>query len=419
MQENRSFDSYFGLFPGADGIPMASGQPSVCIPDPNGPCQRPFHEAFDRDTGGPHGLANATADINGGKMDGFVAQARASLCQLNQQNPDCSGSRAPDVMGYKNAQDIPNYWKYATDFVLQDRMFEADDSWSLPEHLFLVSEWSARCRIPRMPSSCANDNVTPADTYPDAVIKKRPSYAWTDLTYLMHKAKVSWKYYVGNGSEPDCPDDSAIVCPDVPQSAATPGIWNPLPYFTTVQQDGEVGRIQPVSNLFSDLGNGALPSVSWIVPSRENSEHPPSSVARGQAYVTYLVNSIMQSPAWASTAIFVSWDDWGGFYDHVAPPRVDQNGYGLRVPGLLISPYAKRGLVDHQLLSSDAYVKLIEDVFLGGARIDPSTDGRPDPRISVRENQPTLGDLSSEFDFSQPPRSPELLPTTFTSGSEI
>ena len=139
------------------------------------------------------------------------------------------------------------------------------------------------------------------------------------------------------------------------------------------------------------------------------SEHPPALVTRGQAYVTSLVNAVMRSKDWSSTAIFLSWDDWGGFYDHVAPPRVDAQGYGLRVPGLVISPYARRGLVDHQVLSHDAYLKFIEDDFLGGARIDPKTDGRPDPRPDVRENEPILGDLTSDFDFGQKPRRPILL----------
>jgi phospholipase C len=117
----------------------------------------------------------------------------------------------------------------------------------------------------------------------------------------------------------------------------------------------------------------------------------------------------MSGPDWSSTAIFLAWDDWGGFYDHVAPPIVDQNGYGLRVPGIVISPYARQGLVDHQTLSFDAYVKFIEDDFLNGDRIDPRTDGRPDRRPDVRERAPQLGDLRADFDFSQAPRPPMLL----------
>jgi phospholipase C len=128
------------------------------------------------------------------------------------------------------------------------------------------------------------------------------------------------------------------------------------------------------------------------------------------AYVTSLVNAVMRGPDWHSTAIFLAWDDWGGFYDHVVPPVVDQNGYGLRVPAIVISPYAKHGYIDHQTLSFDAYVKFIEDDFLNGQRLDPKTDGRPDPRPTVRENVKILGDLASDFDFTQAPRPPAVLP---------
>src|SRR5947209_5326629 len=119
----------------------------------------------------------------------------------------------------------------------------------------------------------------------------------------------------------------------------------------------------------------------------------------------------MSGADWPSSAIFLTWDDWGGFYDHVAPPRVDQNGYGLRVPGMVISPYARDGFIDHQVLSQDAYLKFLEDDFLAGERIDPRTDGRPDPRPDVRESSAALGNLAHDFDFNQPPAPPFILPT--------
>ena len=169
---------------------------------------------------------------------------------------------------------------------------------------------------------------------------------------------------------------------------------------------------RPLTSTLRRPRDGTLPAVSWIVPENKVSEHPPAKVSDGQAYVTALINAAMQGPDWNSTAIFLAWDDWGGFYDHVAPPTVDQNGYGLRVPGLVISPYAKKGFIDHQTLSFDAYLKFIEDVFLNGQRIDPKTDGRPDPRPTVRENCSQLGDLMNDFDFTQAPRPPLVLPTT-------
>jgi phospholipase C len=415
MQENRSFDSYFGTYPGANGIPMKDGVPAVCVPDPeSGSCVRPFHDPNDRNRGGPHGQTNAAADIDAGKMDGFVAQAEQGRrnCR-NPNNPNCTsgGTGQPDVMGYHDAREIPNYWAYARNFVLQDRMFEPNASWSLPAHLFMVSEWSALCSVPDTPSSCVNALQAPA---PPPGGKKNPNgippdYAWTDLTYLLHAHHVSWGYYVFAGTQPDCADDAA-TCKAVPQNAKTPGIWNPLPYFDTVKQDGQLGNIQPIERFYQAARLGKLPAVSWIDPTGAVSEHPPALVSAGQNYVTGLVNTIMRGPDWSSTAIFLAWDDWGGFYDHVVPPRVDQNGYGLRVPGIVISPYARRGFIDHQTLSFDAYVKFIEDDFLAGLRLDPRTDGRPDPRPDVRENAHILGDLRKDFDFTQRPRRPLILP---------
>jgi phospholipase C len=161
---------------------------------------------------------------------------------------------------------------------------------------------------------------------------------------------------------------------------------------------------------FERTNHGTLPAVSWIVPSAAVSEHPPNPISAGRTYVIGLINAIMRSPDRDSTAIVLAWDDWGGFYDHVTPPKVDENGYGLRVPATVISPYAKRDDVDHQILSFDAYDKFIEDDFLHSQRLNPTTDGRPDPRPTVRENVPILGNLINDFNFNQPPRPPMLLP---------
>ena len=423
MQENRSFDSYFGTYPGVIGIPKG-----VCLPDPmRGGCDTPFHDTADVNGGGPHGHPNSVADVAAGSMSGFVAQMeQAQPSCRSPDDPACTVSTAsaePDVMGYHTAAEIPNYWTYAKDFVLDDRMFEAVSSWSLPEHLYMVSAWSAKCKDAN-PSTCVN-NVNSYSTDPiDIAVRSELStgttqidLAWTDITWLLYKYHVSWAYYVDTGFQPDCNDDSAETCPPVAQSFSTPGIWNPLPLFNDVQEDHQIANIKPVGSYLTAAKTGTLPSVSWIVPSGPNSEHPPSSVHQGQAYVTALVNAVMEGPDWDSTAIFLSWDDWGGFYDNIAPPPVDRNGYGIRVPGIVISPYAKQGYIDNQTLSSDAFLKFVEDDFLGGQNLNPATDGRPDPRPDVREALPGLGNLENDFDFGRAPRKPVLLPTNPPSDS--
>ena len=409
MQENRSFDSYFGTFPGAAGIPRKNGKISVCVPDPlRHKCVKPYHDSRDVNLGGPHEHQAFTTDVAGGKMNGFI-KARQS-CSNAIDPIDCVATARTDMMGYHDAREIPNYWSYAKHYVLQDHMYEPTASWSLPAHLFLTSEWSARCSIPGDPMSCTSEIEAapfPADIGPAP--HRPPDYAWTDLTWLMHRSHVSWAYYLKKGKEPDC-ETGEMFCKFKDQDARTPGIWNPLPSFDTVKQDHQTANVKDTSKLFAALHENRLPAVSWVIPSGAVSEHPTSSVHKGQAYVTTVVNAIMRSKSWKSTAIFLAWDDWGGFYDHVRPPTVDGNGYGLRVPAMVISPYARRHYIDHQRLSFDAFAKFIEDDFLHGQRLDPKTDGRPDPRPTVRERVKGLGDLRKDFDFKHKPHGTLVLP---------
>ena len=269
MQENRSFDHYFGTYPGADGIPMQDGVPTVCAPDPaTGECVKPFHDSNDLDYGGPHRADDAEKDINGGKMDGFIQQERQGIeksrCE-DEFDPSCGGSKdEPSVMGYHDSREIPNYWNYAEQFVLQDHMFEPNASWSLPAHLFTVSGWSAKCSQPGDPMSCQNElqntdravskkheKTTPEGTVqapkPDSRAATPPDYAWTDLTYLLYNNDVSWAYYLNQGTQPDC-DDGEMSCTLEAQEADVPGIWNPLPDFDTVKQDDQLDNVQDVSN---------------------------------------------------------------------------------------------------------------------------------------------------------------------------
>ncbi|GAC1489451.1 MAG: alkaline phosphatase family protein [Solirubrobacteraceae bacterium] len=431
MQENRSFDSYFGTYPGADGIPRdKQGRFTVCAPDPStGKCQKPYHDSNDVNAGGPHMAVDAAADIAGGRMNGFIASVKSGHPDTDQLG--CGVNHLPstcaDVMGYHDRRELPSYWSYAQHFVLQDRMFEPSLGWSLISHLYMVSGWSAFCSAPLRPMSCVSNLVFPdTEAAPGAgvggdpaaaltgLIKVRddddlvnaaqaPDYAWTDLTYLLHRDGISWRYYLSQGTEPDCASGAMTWTP-VTQNVKTPEIWNPLPDFQTVHQDNQLGNIQADTRFFRDAYAGKLPAVSWLIPSGDNSEHPPGRVSTGQDHVTRAINAVMSGEDWRSTAIFLAWDDWGGFYDHVRPPVIDGNGYGLRVPALVISPYARRGYIDHQTLSFDAYLKFIEDDFLHSQRLDPKTDGRPDPRPTVRERSPQLGDLARDFDFTHKPQ---------------
>lgn len=430
MQENRSFDHYFGTFPGADGIPA-----SICVPldpsRPDGDCVKPFHDALDVNAGGPHGPANAQADLDDGitmaKKDGFIQQQSQAKLGCKPDAPGCATTRdgvaRHDVVGYHTEEELPNYWQYARHFVLQDHLYEGVRAWSWPSHLDLTSEWAAVCTDQPKASSChSNPNAG------------RPSsdtqLPWANLFQLFDARGVSWKYYLEGGAEPDCDDDEMTCDPRV-QAAQVPSIWNPAPYFASVRRNGAKylqAHNPTTEQFFTDIKNGTLPKVSWLVPSNRDSEHPPSGVTRGMEHVTTLVNAVMRSPYWKDTVIFIAWDDWGGFYDHVTPPVADKNdtdtpvqGFGLRVPGLMISAYAKAGKIDHATLSFDSYATFIENLFMNGARLDPKALGQQDNRPDVRDalkkvrlidgKTVDIGDLMDEFDFKQTPLPPLPLST--------
>jgi phospholipase C len=437
MQENRSFDSYFGTFPGANGIPQGT-----CVPvNPSKPrkgCVVPYHDPHDINAGGTHHAGDAQADIDDGittaKMDGFLKVQTTS----GNGNTPCSktatkllcvavyqGVRRHDAAGYHTADDIPNYWAYAQNFVLQDQLYEGIRSWSYPSHLDMTSEWSAKCTDPQNAMSCYTDPLptTPSD-------KNSISLPWANLFQLLDLHQVSWKYYVGTGGQPDC-DDGDMACAPETQGPGIGSGWNPVALYGSVQAAGAnyIALHNPdTSQFFADLNDGTLPQVSWIVPANGNAEHPPDRITQGMEYVTGLVNAVMQSSAWPNTAIFIAWDDWGGFYDHVVPPNVDSSnaanpieGFGLRVPGIMISPYARSGSIDSSVLSFDSYATFIEDVFTDSARLDPASLGIPDSRPDIRDALKTVtfmdghrapvGDLLDEFNFVSNPKPPLILST--------
>jgi len=222
------------------------------------------------------------------------------------------------------------------------------------------------------------------------------TYNFPEITELLASGKIDWKYYVTAGSIPDTED--AHVVGTVPQESQEPDkytLWNPLPAFPAVQDNpSQRSRLQGTSQIYLDAANGNLPQVSWVIPSGAVSEHPPESVKDGMVYVTGLINSVMKGPQWNTTAIFLSWDDWGGFYDHVPPPKIDKWGLGIRVPSLIISPYAKQNYIDHNIYSFESWLKIVEERF----NVHPMT---------ARDTNAM--DMLDAFDFSQQPRSPVIL----------
>jgi phospholipase C len=444
MQENRSFDHYFGVFPGADGFPRdAQGNITTCVPyevhNPQKGCKKPFHDRMLVNAGGPHAHYSFVKDWDDGKMDGFVEQATdGSLpCLKDPKAPKCLQYRQHDTMGYHTDAEIPNYWTYARTYMLQDHLFEPVGQMSVGAHLMMISEWVAHCTDVLNPMSCITTTDPVAVFYNLATgAPLGTPFAWTNLTWLLdhHHQRVSWKYYVMEGGTPDCDDqDDSDNCQPETQGPPIVSLWNPLPAFATFQENVQSNRryashLVEVKEFYRDVAKNNLPAVSWIVPSSAVSEHPPASVVDGMNYVTGLVNAIIKSHYYDDTVICITWDDWGGFYDHVNPPVVDRTvygsfGYGFRVPGIVISPYVARRLdhFDHQILSFDAYNRLIEDLFLNSGRLDPATDGRPDARPDVREARTTayvepghkkvhIGDLLNDFDFEQKPIPPIMLP---------
>ncbi len=274
VQENRSFDHYFGTFPGADGLRVnRSGRGAVCVPDPNSAhCQRSYHDKNAFDQGGPHNQMASDLSIDGGKMDGAVVALRriGTACHAKPNRAPCRKATpgpggTPDVMGYHTAAEIPNYWAYAHQYTLQDRMFAPADSWTLPSHLYLVSAWAATCPDLSDAMSCRSDLAFPgANAADDGKVwtpedgKPRP-YLWGDITWLLHNHGVSWAYYVG--------PDSCIKPPcSKPSEASTNPIMNPLPGFKTVEATDGFKNIRPNTDYFKSAAQGTLPSVSWVVP---------------------------------------------------------------------------------------------------------------------------------------------------------
>lgn len=359
MQENHTFDNYFGTYPGADGIPEGTRMPV----DPNDLSKgyvEPWHIGNSPVTDLSHNQATFNEQYNFGQMDGFVAA-------LNRRNQD--GRLA---MGYYDDRDLPFYWNLADHYVLFDRFFSSAKEGSFTNHMYWVAAQS-----PLVP-----DGKTLQDILADT----------PTIFDRLETAGVSWKFYVQNY-------DPTITYRNLEVSGnrASQVIWVPLLNFDRFLDDPELSsHIVDLSEYYTDLRNGTLPSVAYIVPSGP-SEHPPSSLLAGQRFVKNLIQELMRSDAWDSSAFLLLYDDWGGWYDHVTPPQVDAFGYGMRVPAIMISPFSLEGKIDSTQLDFTSILKFIEQNW--GI-----------PSLAARDEQ--ANNLLSAFDFSKSPRQPEFLSLT-------
>ena len=304
IQENHSFDNYFGAYPHVVGL-----QAGIRLPAASGgaPAVAPFqlHGPLNRDLS--HTWAAAHTAYANGRMNGFVI-----------------ADRSRDAMGYYTGQEIPNYWYYASRFTLSDMFFSSLMGPSLPNHLYTVAGSSGGWiwNMWQPPTGCG--------------------FRFPTLASQLQAAGVSWKYYSG-----------------FPPKRFW--LWDPLPGFPAVTGNPAVrAHLAWDTQYFKDLRQGTLPAFAWITPNKIESEHPPADNALGMWYVTDLLNALGQSRYWRDTAVVVTWDEYGGFYDGVAPRQVNRFGFGFRVPALVISPYARAGAVDATLQSFSSVLRYEE-----------------------------------------------------------
>jgi phospholipase C len=368
IKENRSFDHYFGQFPGADGATTGTISTGQTIPLWRAP------DIMPHDT--DHTFEGAITAIDGGKMDRF---------DLNYNT-----SEDEDFLGYTQmtANDIPNYWSYAQKFVLADHMFQSTNGPSLPNHLYVIAADAQGVITIGFKPAGGHELDWGCDAPPETFVHQMDSQgAITDifpcldfntLADSLNDAGISWKFYAPSYGE----RGYVFSVYDVIRHIRYSNYWDT--------------NVVPLGQFLIDAQGGNLPAVSWIVTG-EASEHPPGSTCLGENWSVSQINAIMQGPIdqWNSTAIFLVWDDFGGFYDHIPPTALDEYGLGIRVPMIIISPYAKTGHISHTKYEFSSVLKFIEDDF----RL---------PRLTERDMR--AHNTTDSFDFTQAPLPPLYLP---------
>ena len=318
VKENHTFDNMFGRFPGADGTTVAHAGSQVV---PLG--QTPDVLKLDLD----HTGNTAIVGVDGGRMDQFYHAPNAVQAGQNVADSQFVSSQ------------IPNYWKYAHEFTLADHFFSTVLASSFPNHLVTVTgsslnttgepnrvgttEWSWGCDAAKGTNVQYDAGTTAGSEAPCFNTQTIPDEA--------NAAHVSWRYY-----------------------AAPPGrvgyIWSTLDEIKHIRYSKQWGtNVANTATFTDDVRAGKLSTLTWLMPPFDYSDHPPTSMCQGENWTVQTVNSIMTSKFWKSTVIVLTWDDFGGFYDHLAPPQVSKYMLGPRVPAIIISPYSRRASINHRV----------------------------------------------------------------------
>jgi len=376
VQENRTPDNLFHGLPNADIA--STGVNSLGQTIPLAPT--PLATTYDL----RHTHAAFQAMYDGGKMDGAdkIPVTCGTHCPSNPQ------------FQYVNPSDVAPYFQLAEQYTFADRMFQTNQGPSFPAHQFILSGTSAPSATSNLFAAENTNGGTGCAAPPTAWVwmidptgnessKMYPCFEHQTLTDLLDKAGISWKYYTPlPGSIWTAPNAIQHICGAVGSQCAGPG-WTQNVILQNTQ-------------ILSDISSGQLAAVSWVIPTGKASDHSGPNDGSGPSWVASIVNAVGNSPYWSNTAIFITWDDWGGWYDHVPPPKVINDGtswgsgyaYGFRVPLIVVSPYAKPGYVSHVTHDFGSILKMIEGTF-----------GLP----SLGYADAFADDLSDCFDFNQSP----------------
>jgi phospholipase C len=369
MQENRAFDNFFGTFPGAAGIPAG-----LCMPrNPSNPsqgCVSPYlttNPVTSPDL--PHTFVASQTAYNNGKMNGFLYAAYQGNVPTSDTEP----------MSYYNNQTLPVIWSYAEHYTLADMFFSSVKSYSQPNHWYMLAGTSPEVSVfedgQQEKANCVSNGILTLSkcTY---INQAQPIQTIVDL---LSNSGLSWKYY----DSPLSPTLKAAIL-----NSQAFDYWNTLGAKNTSFTPSYYSNFVWRGQIINDTNDGNLPQVSWVIPGGAISDHPPANVTNGEYWIGEVVNAIMNSAYWSSTAIILTWDDYGGFFDTVAPPTVPQYGLGFRAPAIIISSYAKAGFIDNTVYSFGSILQFIEWRF-----------GLP----SLGTQDSVSNNLLNAFDFSQSP----------------